>query len=195
MIRINLLPIRQIKIHQQLIQQAIAFVVSLLVLCAGLGVTAITMGQKTTDLHSQINVLKNKKKSYQAIIAKINKLKKDQDALKSQLNAIKRLKVGSQQPVRILDAIASLTPSDRLWLKSLQHAPTSVKLSGVALDNATIAQYMKDLTASPYFAAANLGSTNLMQVGGRKLKSFTLTLTIQSDEPAETAEPKTGKKK
>ncbi|MDH5298664.1 MAG: PilN domain-containing protein, partial [Desulfobulbaceae bacterium] len=94
------------------------------------------------------------------------------------------------------DVIADLTPTDRMWLKSLQQSPDKLAIDGMALDNATIAQYMKDLAESPFFAAANLGSTQLTQIGGKKLKSFTLTLTIQNPEPVEPEEqPQTGTKK
>ena len=116
-----------------------------------------------------------------------------EETLEKKLEAIKQLKRGSQQPVRVLDALATLTPADRLWLKSLSQSPNQLQISGVALDNATIAQYMNDLTQSPYFTAANLGSTKLAQVGGRKLKTFTLDVSIKQENPVPPEEPKTKK--
>jgi len=195
MIRINLLPVRQIKKSQKLFRQALAFVASLLLLFAGMGLTAISQANHAERLKNEISSLNKKKASYQAIEIKIKKLKADRAALEQKLTAIKQLKKGAQQPVRILDAIATLTPADRLWLKSMQQSPDKLQLSGVALDNATIAQYMQNLVASPFFSSATLGGASLIQIGGRKLKSFTLTLAIQAPEPVAPEPPTTGKKK
>lgn len=191
MIQINLLPVRQIKKRLQLYRQAGIFLASLLVLFALLGITAISMANKAADIKKDLVVLNKKKASFQTIINEIQKLKKDKEALENKLEAIKQLKRGSQQPVRVLDALATLTPADRLWLKSLKQSPDQLQISGVALDNATIAQYMNDLTRSPYFSAANLGSTKLTKIGGRKLKSFTLNVAIKQATPVATTDPKT----
>jgi len=196
MIQINLLPIRQIKKRQQVYQQVILLLVSLLVVFTLMGMTTAVLSGKVKDLKTDISKLNKRKDSFQKIIDEIEKLKKDKLALENKLEAIKRLKKGAQQPVRILDALASLTPGDRLWIKSLKQSSGKLDLNGIALDNATIAQYMNKLTESPYFSAAKLGSTRLTQVGGRKLKSFTLTVAIAAKETEEDPDPspKNGKK-
>ena len=191
MIQINLLPVRQIKKRLLLYQQAAIFLAALLVLLSILGVTAASMAGKVSDIQNDLTALNKKKASFQTIINEIEQLKKDKEALENKLEAIKQLKRGSQQPVRVLDALATLTPADRLWLKSLRQSPNQLQISGVALDNATIAQYMNDLTQSPYFTAANLGSTKLAQIGGRKLKTFTLDVSIKQETSVPPAEPKT----
>lgn len=191
MIQINLLPVRQIKKRLQLYQQAAIFLASLVVLLAILGGAAASMANKAADIQKDLTALNKKKASFQIIIKEIEQLKKDKQALEKKLEAIKQLKKGSQQPVRVLDALATLTPADRLWLKSLKQSPDKLQISGVALDNATIAQYMNDLTQSPYFTAANLGSTKLAKIGGRKLKTFTLDVTIKQETPVEATDSKT----
>ena len=188
MIRINLLPVRQIKKRQKLYQQSMLFLAALLVLFALMGMTAVSMSNKTIAIKNDLTALNKKKASFQEIIKEIEQLKKDKAALENKLEAIKQLKRGSQQPVRVLNALATLTPADRLWLKTLKQTPDQLQISGVALDNATIAQYMNDLTKSPYFSAANLGSTKLTKIGGRKLKSFTLNVVIKQDKPVEKPE-------
>jgi len=189
MIQINLLPIRQIKKRQQVYQQVILLLVSLLVIFTLMGMTTVVLSGKATGLKTDISELNKKKASFQKIINEINKLKKDKLALENKLEAIKRLKKGAQQPVRILDALANLTPGDRLWIKSLKQSPGQLNLDGIALDNATIAQFMNKITESPHFSAAKLGSTRLTQIGGRKLKSFTLTVAITAKETEEEPDP------
>lgn len=95
---------------------------------------------------------------------------------------IGKLKKGSKVTVRVLDDLANLTPTRRLWLVSLDQKPGSLQLSGIALDNATIAQFMKSLNESPYFTDPKLSRSSLMVVGGRKLKQFSLTCGIVGTE-------------
>lgn len=149
-----------------------------------MGMISIRMSNKVTDIKTKIEDLKTERATFIKIDNEIKKLKKDKLALENKLDAIKKLKQVSQQPVRILDALASLTPADRLWIKSLKQSPSQLNLTGIAQDNATIAKYMDELTTSPYFSAAKLGSTRLTQIGGQKLKSFTLTVTIAEKKPA-----------
>jgi len=172
------------------------FLASLLALLTLLGMATAYMSNKVTDTKNDLTSLNKKKESFQLIIKEIEQLKKDKATLDNKLEAIKQLKRGSQLPIRVLDALATLTPSERLWLISLQQSPDQLQISGVALDNATIAQYMNQLITSPYFAAANLGSTKLTEIAGQKLKSFTLTITIRNETPAaETAAtPQPGRK-
>lgn len=195
MIYINLLPIRQLKKRQQLYQQTFILLTILVVLFVLMGMTAISMTGKAENIKEAVKELNKEKATYNRIIAQINQLKKDKQTLEDKLVAIKKLKQISQQPVRILDALASLTPSDRLWINSLRQSPTQLNISGIAQDNATIANYMDKLTESPYFSDARLGSTRLTQVGGRKLKSFSLTITIAAQKTDETPadSPKNGK--
>ncbi len=187
MIQINLLPVRQIKKRQQLYSQTGMFLASLLALLALLGMATVAMSNKVTETKDELTALNKKKESFQIIIKEIEQLKQDKATLDSKLEVIKQLKRGSQLPIRVLDALATLTPSERLWLTNLQQSPDKLQISGVALDNATIAQYMNQLAESPYFAAANLGSTQMTTVAGQKLKSFTLTISIEQETPA--AEP------
>jgi len=196
MIQINLLPIGQIKKRQRVYQQTIALLVSLLVVFALMGMTAINMSNKITGIKTEIENLNKEKATYVKTRNEIDKLKKDKLALENKLEAIKKLKQVSQEPVRILDALANLTPADTLWIKSLKQSPSQLNLTGIALDNATIAKYMNALTDSPYFSDAKLGNTRLTQMGGQKLKSFTLTITIAEIKPEEepNSSPKNGQK-
>ncbi len=195
MIRINLLPVRQIKRRQQILWQAIAFLASLILLLAGMGVTSVSLSHQADQLRDQITTLNAQKISFQAISEKIKKFKEDKAALEQKLTVINDLRSGSQLQVRVLDAIATLTPSDRLWLISLQQSTNRLQLDGIALDNATIAQYMKDLDASPYFSATTLGGASLTQIAGKKLKSFTLTISVHAPETENPETPTTGTKK
>ena len=69
-----------------------------------------------------------------------------------------------------------------MWLKSLKQQGTSLSLSGIALDNRTIAQFMDALKESPYVKRVNLSNASLVKVSGRDLKSFSLACSVTSPE-------------
>lgn len=188
MIRINLLPIRQIKKRNRTRNEVLAFLASLAGLIVVLGIVGLSLANKITDLNTQISHLEQKKASYQPILNKIKKLQKDKENLDAKLRVINDLKRGSQITVRVLDEVANRTPTNRMWLKSIRVSNNQLQVTGVALDNATIAQYMRKMDASPFFANADLASSSQIDVAGKKLKSFSLTFQVAPPEDKKSAD-------
>jgi len=178
MIHINLLPVRQIKNRIQARKRVLGLGITFLAVLALLGVVALFLGFKVDELQASITALTKEKAKYQTTINQIEKLKKDQALLETKLNTISQLKKGSQLSVRVMDELATLTPSSRLWLNSMSFNGTILRISGIALDNATIADYMETIVTSPYFATAELSGTSTKGVQGRQLKSFSLTINV-----------------
>ncbi len=190
MVRINLLPVKQIKKVLKARNELIRYFFGLLLLFVLIGIVAFLQIFIVDNLNATIKDLEIEKSSYQSTIREIEKLKKDKAKLDTKLAMIKKLKKGSHITVRVLDEIANITPSNRLWLNSLVQSPNSLQLSGVALDNATIAQFMQRLKTSKYFVSAELANSSLMVVEGRKLKSFSLSCGMISTETEEETETK-----
>lgn len=188
MIRINLLPIKQLKKRARLRNEVVAFAASLMVLFAILGTISYALSQKVSGLNNEIKVLETKKASYRPILNQIAKLQKDKKTLETKMQTIEQLKQGSQLTVRLLDEVANRTPTSRLWLKELSQSGEHLRLAGVALDNATIAQYMQQLNSSLFFKDADLADSSQVEIGGKKLKSFSLALSVtppsKEEQPA-----------
>jgi len=178
MIRINLLPIRQLRKTKRLKTELLAFSLAMAIILVFLGGFAITLISKAGSLKTEIAGLEQKKKSYDPILKQITKLQKDKELLEQKLATIDQLQAQSQLPVRLLDEIAARTPTARMWLTSMQQTSGKLQLQGVALDNETIAQYMLQLEASPYLSNTELSSTAQTDVAGKKLKSFSLSLNV-----------------
>jgi type IV pilus assembly protein PilN len=192
MIRINLLPIKEIKRKLRLRSEVIVFAASFLGVLVVLGSISLGMVQKVSALTAEIKTLEGKRNSFARIVKQIDKLQKDKKILETKLQAIDKLKSESQLTVHVLDEIANRTPTTSMWLTSLKISGPSLQLSGVALDNATIAQYMRTLETSDYFGAAVLANASQTVVAGQKLKSFSLTVAVtppQSSAPVEAPKP------
>ena len=169
MIRINLLPIRQMKKRARLKTELLGFSAALALVLFVLVVGWFVLGGKIANLKEEIVALEQKKQSYQPILKQI---------VEQKLDSIKKLQAGAQVTVRVLDEVASRTPTNRMWLNSLQQSTGRLQLQGIALDNETIAQYMQQLEASEYFEKTELTSSAQTDVAKQKLKSFSLTINV-----------------
>lgn len=184
MIRINLLPIRQIKQRLRTRQEVIGLAVTFVVLLGIIALIGVGQSNKISTLQVESNRLNQEKAKYQAIINQIEKIKKAQAVIETKLGVISALKVSSQLPSRVLDEVAHLTSPDRMWLNSLDYANNILVLSGIALDNATIAEYMDKISASDFFTGVELKNSSLTKVGNQKLKEFSMTLNAVAPAPA-----------
>ena len=180
MIYINLLPVRQIKKKIKARKQIFGMVGTLLGVLAVLGLVALVLLFRVDELKASIKTLNKEKAKYQKTINQIQKLKKDQELLETKLNTISKLKKGSQLTVRVMDELATLTPSSRVWIQKMSFNGKVLKINCVALDNATVADYMDTIVTSRYFKSATLSGTSNKKVSGRSLKSFSLTIPVRN---------------
>lgn len=187
MIRINLLPVRQIKLRIKARNEVFMAAGILILVFIMLGIVGSGQTTQISDLTVKTNQLNSEKTKYQSLIKQIAEIKTKQEMLETKLQVIKDLKTNSQVPVRVLDEMANLTPTNRMWLKTMNFSHANINITGVALDNATIAQYMKRLEISPLFTNAELKNSSLTKVSLQKLKSFTLAVDIKIlESPAQT---------
>ncbi|MFP3982248.1 MAG: PilN domain-containing protein [Desulfurivibrionaceae bacterium] len=159
------------------------FFLSLVGVAAVLLVITAALNSRITGLDQNIDDLRAEKQKYNKILQEIEKIKKDKKKLMTKIKAIKTLKSRSQVPVRLVDTVARAvsSPEDSLWLKSFKQNGDTLSLSGAAMDNSRLARFMDDLDASPHFQQVNLGQSSMTEVAGRHLKSFKLTLKINTD--------------
>ena len=162
--------------------EVFALIASLVVLFVLLGMTSWGLNQKVDSLKQDVTRLKAEKAKYDAIIREMKRLEADKNKLTAKIDVIKKLKSKSQITVHLLDEVSTATPPDSIWLKSFKQSGTRVSLTGIALDNTRIADYMDSLTASSYFSGARLGNSSLVTVAGQKLKKFSLNLQVQIPE-------------
>ncbi|NTV12426.1 MAG: PilN domain-containing protein [Desulfobulbaceae bacterium] len=174
MIHINLLPVRQIKQRLQIRNEvALFFATIALVIMLILSVAAKQI-IKISSMTKENKALVAKKASYQPILDEIEELKKNKTEQETKLDVIKKLKTGSLVTVHILDELAKIFPANRLWITSLKQLGSSLELAGVALDNATIAQFMQSINESELFSNVELSQSQQIAIAGAKLKSFNL---------------------
>ncbi len=178
MIKINLLPIRELKKKESIRQQIVIFVFTIFLLVVGMGYFYIAQNRTLENNRKELERVKLDLKKYKKISVRIKALKKKEAILKKKLKIIKNLDKSQQTAVHILDAIATQLPKDRLWLTLLKTQGYKLTLKGYAFDNETIADYMKRLEATEVFKGVDLVSSINKRIHGRLMKEFIITATI-----------------
>lgn len=182
MIYINLLPVREIKRLNKaknqiyLVGGLLAGLVLLLLLLLYYQVSNVNA------LKAEQASIETEKQNYAKILNNIKKLEAERKILLTRIEVIKQLKKSSSLTVHILDEVANLTPSNRMWLKNLSQSGNQLSLAGMALDNRTIAKYLDDLEGSPYINDVRLVTTALEKFADRDLKNFSIACMVSIPE-------------
>lgn len=183
MIRINLLPVRVSRAREAAISQLIG---------AGLGLVAVVLVCVFVYLSQSSEIeaatlandqLAKDIEHQKQVIGQVEEFTKKKEGLEKKLGIIDTLKAQKTGPVHMLDEIASNIP-EKCWLTSLSELNRKVTLTGVAVNNEVIADFISKLERSGYFDDVYLVSTQQKEdKDGLKLKEFQVTANMTT--PAE----------
>jgi len=185
MIRINLLPVRDLqkkeKIRDQLIGAVLALALVLLA-CGGLYAHA-TM--KINSEKNTIQAAESEIRSLQKTLGKITEFRKFEKELREKLDVLEKLKENKSGPARMLEELSGAT-NDKMWLVSFTESNGGVSVEGVGLNEQSVASFLQRLEASPFFKNVELSVTELSSGKGLKLQKFKASCRIQ--EPSAIAQ-------
>ncbi len=179
MIRINLLPYREAEakadITRQIVIIAGSFALFLTVLISlQVYLTARTMilEKRLKDGEARLVVLQKK-------IGDIEVFKQDKKDVEKKLSVIKNLERNRLYPVRLLDEMSRVVPTEDVWLQKLSETGTELKIEGMARNNIAVALFMKNLEKSGFIKSVDLNSTKQAEVSGVKVQQFILLCSVQ----------------
>jgi type IV pilus assembly protein PilN len=107
-------------------------------------------------------------------IGEVEKFKSRKVELQKKVDIISNLQKGRTGPVRHFEALSAAIP-EKCWIDTLGVKDGKVTLSGVALNNYTIANFMTALGQTGRFRDVVLGAAEQATVAGVKLVKFNLT--------------------
>lgn len=184
MIRINLLSDREAIRKETTRQQVSIFVLMILLLAVILGGIQFYQYQQKKDLQQQIEDVKQTLKELDKQVGEVDKYKEAKKELETKLQIIERLQKGKLLVVQILDGIGEKIP-EKMWLDELGLKGANYSMKGYAVDNETIAAFMKELQRSGSFLNVELLWTEKKEVEGVGLKHFAMVATLAAQAPAE----------
>ncbi len=184
MAHVNLLPWRAERRKQRerefYMQLVAAFVVALGVLLLWI----FWMDQRIDNQNDRNAYLQTEIKQLDVRIAKIKDLEKVREHLLARKQIIEQLQADRSQMVHLFDELVKTIPSNAR-LTGLKQNGQSMTLDGVAQSNASVAEYMRNIEASPWMGHADLSKTENTHDATRMPYVFGLNVTLshpKSDE-------------
>jgi type IV pilus assembly protein PilM len=114
-------------------------------------------------------------------IGEVENFKARKAELQQKVDVISSLQTGRTGPVNIFEALSASIP-EKCWIDSLSLRGDKVQISGIALNNYTIANFMTALGQSGRFRNVVLGSADKTTVSNVKLVRFGLTFNAVRNE-------------
>ena len=185
MIRVNLLPHRQIK--RELRQREFGLMASFSAIAAS---AIVFLGY--TFINSQIDAQMARNGRLDAAIVNLDKEIADIKDLKDKISVmlerkhvVENLQTNRSQSVIVLDELSRQLP-EGMYFKSIKQQGVVISIEGIADTNARVAALVKSLSTSNWLEMPNLVEIKSVLVNNLKQNVFTLTVNIKvpKDEEA-----------
>ena len=188
MIRINLLPHREIRRKQQ---QQQFFITLGIVVAIGAGIWFAVHTYLEDQFDNQVNrnrYLQAEIDKLEKQIAEIQKLKDQTAALLARKRVVETLQGTRSEVVHLLDQLVRQLP-DGVYLSSIKQTGTKVLIGGYTQSQARVSTLMRNLESSPHLELPGLIEIKSAQVGAQRLNEFTMNINIRRaalapDKPA-----------
>ena len=179
MIKINLLPYREKKKKENLIQQIWIIAGSLIVFILLLFWLQIWINSSISDLTSKIKESEASLIELDKVIGDLDKFKNDKKELEQKLGVIATLEENRLAPVKTLDNLAMIVPSTNIWLIKITQKGDSVNIEGIGRDNVVVADFMKDLEKFDPIKSVDLISSKNTEIAGIPLQRFNFSCILK----------------
>ncbi len=184
MIRINLLPLKEAERsagrRNQVSLIALGSTIALLIMI----VPYMNQSRQLSNIESERGRLETEIARYNIQVKEVAQLEQLRRDVQSKLQVVRDLNDKRVGPARVLRDLSLATP-DNLWLLDFNEGNGNATLTGMALDNETIARFMRQLSASQYFVGVDLvetsrrdGSTDGTSGGPESFTRFIVKATI-----------------
>ncbi len=174
MIRINLLPVKAAQKKEQMMGQLIVVVLALIVTVALCGAAYTYVVGEVEARQAKIDQKRAEISQLAKVINEVRDFEKRQKALRAKLDVLEQLKAARIGPLYILNALYEALP-DKLWLTKFQENSGTANISGIGVNEETVALFMKNLEASDFFEGVELKVTKQIVQDQIKFQQFDLT--------------------
>ena len=189
MIRINLLPHREIRRRRQqhhffIMLGAVAAVGAAMWFTVSYGYLAGQLSdQQARNKYLQDEITKLDKQ-----IAEINKLKEQTAALLERKRVVEELQANRSEVVHLLDQLVRQLP-EGVYLRAVKQQGHRVTINGYTQSQARVSTLMRNLESSPHLEGPGLVEVKSAQAGGARTNEFTLTVNVSRPKPEASSKP------
>lgn len=187
MIYINLLPIRAAQKKEKLREQMIILFLVLIFVVGACGAVYLVLQGRINDANAEIQKTEQEINRLKISIGEVGRFKKLQEELRGKLDILDKLNAGKTGPVHLLEQLSGAVP-EKLWIESFKEVNGAISLSGIGLNEETIAQFLQQLEASPYYQRVELQVVDQVTQGDIKLHKFNIACSVET--PLRASSPK-----
>lgn len=170
MIRINLLPVKDAQIATQRRQQVSLVVLGICLVALLMVVPYVLQKRAIGRLDAETEELRAELIKYEELTKEAKDLERRKKELQTKLDVITDLDKKRVGPTRVLLDLSAAVP-EKLWVEDFTEAGGVASIIGWALDNQTVATFMRQLDASDYFDNVDLTEATQPE-GTEQVKAF-----------------------
>jgi type IV pilus assembly protein PilN len=187
MIRVNLLP------HRQLKREARQRQFGLMAAFTAIAASAVVF-MAYTVINARIDSQSERNARLDAAIVKLDKEIKDIQDLKDQITAmlerkqvVENLQTNRSEAVVVFDELSRQLP-EGMYLKSIKQVGDVITLEGVADTNARVATLVRNYNDSKWLESPGLVEIKSVTANGQKQNVFTLTVKLKAPQTEDEAD-------
>ena len=171
MIRINLLPVKEIKAEVSRRRE-----LTLGALCLGATVAAVAafyvvQYSRVSSLEGEVETLRTELAALEVQAKSVKELEGKIKEVKSKHQVIEEINKKKSGPVQVMRSLSVSTPG-ALWLTQFREIGGNLTITGVAADNQSIADFLKALSSHVYFKDTELVETTQSDQPGLPPRRF-----------------------
>ncbi len=194
MIKINLLPFRLARKKENIRRQVSVFFLSIVMIALVMTWYALSMDKEIVEIRAQTKQVKAQIALYKEKADRVTQIKKNLKILEDKLKIVSSLEKQRNVQLLLLEELSDKIVPERMWIESVKADSTHVTLKGIAFDNPTIADFMRNLEISSLFSTIDLKRSKVQKFqDGIMLKSFELLCTKKKIEAGKGIKVKKGK--
>ena len=176
MIKINLLPFRLARKKENVRRQVSVFILLLAFAAGCLYYGNSIWNDQIKALELDVASLDYELKVAMTAAKEVDRITKELDDLAQKMKVIGELEADRKEQVELLEAMTKLVIEKRMWFTSFSVSGRTISIKGIALDNTTVADFMRKLEKSGFFSSVVLGNLTKETVSKTmNLKKFEIT--------------------
>lgn len=173
MIHINLLPVKELTAEVGRRQQLVIAGLSVILTVGLLVAIFFIQSFRLYGLRSEADGLKKELEVISVQLKEVGDLQQKVKALEQKIKVIDDLGKKKVGPVKVMESLSLATPT-RLWLTEFKESGGNLMMSGLAVDNQTVADFLKSLSTFAYFNNVDLVESTQVEQDGVPLKKFSI---------------------
>ncbi len=191
MIRINLLPFRAARKKENVRRQISVFLLSFALIIIAVVYWNIWLGNRITKLKARNQDTIAQIAKYDKINKEIAQIKKTLSTLEQKIKVIETLEGDRKDAVNLMESMTELIVKERMWFTSLNVQGDIITIHGVALDERTIADFMRNLegTGTGPYSNVTLKSIQQQQIKDKSLNLKSFNVTMSKAPPKKATKP------